>query len=248
MAFENRHEFPSDALTVNEVIWVQTGTSGIFLLKEGTAPSTVANYAQIYAKSSDHLLYWKDSSGAEHSIGSGGGGMVYPGAGIPVSTGSAWTSSITNNSANWNTAYGWGNHASAGYLTDAPSDGTTYGRKNGAWSAASGGTGITWSAVTGDTSMAVNNAYIANKVSLITFTLPATAAVGSVVRVTGISTGGWKIAQNSGGIIHFGNVDSTTGAGGYVSSNNVRDSIELVCVVANNEWNAISSVGNITIV
>jgi len=31
--------------------------------------------------------------------------MVYPGAGIPVSTGSAWGTSITNNSSNWNTAY-----------------------------------------------------------------------------------------------------------------------------------------------
>jgi hypothetical protein len=37
--------------------------------------------------------------------------MVYPGAGIALSTGSAWDTSITNNSANWNTAYGWGNHA-----------------------------------------------------------------------------------------------------------------------------------------
>ena len=30
---------------------------------------------------------------------------TYPSAGIPVSTGSAWTTSITNNSANWNAAY-----------------------------------------------------------------------------------------------------------------------------------------------
>ncbi len=43
--------------------------------------------------------------------------MIYPAAGIPLSTGTAWGTSITNNSANWNTAYGWGNHASAGYLT-----------------------------------------------------------------------------------------------------------------------------------
>ena len=43
--------------------------------------------------------------------------MVYPSAGIPVSTGTAWGSSITDNSTNWNTAFGWGNHASAGYLT-----------------------------------------------------------------------------------------------------------------------------------
>src|SRR5574343_1075139 len=47
--------------------------------------------------------------------------MVYPGAGIAVSTGSAWTTSITDNSSNWNTAYSWGNHASAGYLTSITS-------------------------------------------------------------------------------------------------------------------------------
>jgi hypothetical protein len=40
---------------------------------------------------------------------SGGGSMVYPPAGIAVSTGVAWGSSITDNSAHWNTAYSWGN-------------------------------------------------------------------------------------------------------------------------------------------
>ena len=39
----------------------------------------------------------------------------FPSAGIALSTGTGWGISITNNSANWNTAYGWGNHASAGY-------------------------------------------------------------------------------------------------------------------------------------
>jgi hypothetical protein len=34
----------------------------------------------------------------------------------PVYVASSWYST-TNNSANWNTAYGWGNHATAGYLT-----------------------------------------------------------------------------------------------------------------------------------
>ena len=35
--------------------------------------------------------------------------MTYPSAGIPLSVaGTSWGSSITNNSANWNTAYGWG--------------------------------------------------------------------------------------------------------------------------------------------
>lgn len=46
-----------------------------------------------------------------------GSGMVYPGAGIPVSTGSAWGTPIADNSENWNTAHSWGNHSDAGYLT-----------------------------------------------------------------------------------------------------------------------------------
>ena len=37
--------------------------------------------------------------------------MVYPPIGIPLSNGTSWGASITNNSANWNTAYSWGNHA-----------------------------------------------------------------------------------------------------------------------------------------
>jgi len=41
----------------------------------------------------------------------GGGTMVYPAAGIPLSTGTAWGTSVVNNSTNWNTAYSWGNHA-----------------------------------------------------------------------------------------------------------------------------------------
>ncbi len=47
-------------------------------------------------------------------ISSGG----YPGAGIPISTGSAWNSSIADHSSNWNAAYGWGNHGLAGYMTN----------------------------------------------------------------------------------------------------------------------------------
>jgi len=31
--------------------------------------------------------------------------MIYPAAGISLSTGSGWTTSVTNSSANWNTAY-----------------------------------------------------------------------------------------------------------------------------------------------
>lgn len=38
-------------------------------------------------------------------------GFRYPSSGIVISDGSGWLQSIPNNSANWNTAYSWGNHA-----------------------------------------------------------------------------------------------------------------------------------------
>jgi hypothetical protein len=40
-------------------------------------------------------------------------------AGILTTNGSSLWTVITDNSSNWNTAYGWGNHASAGYLTSS---------------------------------------------------------------------------------------------------------------------------------
>ena len=94
--------------------------------------------------------------------------------------------------------------------------------------------------------MAVANGYIANNAALVTLTLPATAAVGDSVRVAGKGAGLWKIAQNSGQKIHFGIADTTTGITGYLTATNIYDCIELICITANTDWVALSSVGNIT--
>lgn len=115
------------------------------------------------------------------------------------------------------------------------------------WAAASGG-GLTWNEETGTSaSMAVNNGYIANNASLVTLTIPTTAAVGDIVRVVGKGAGGWRIAQNASEIIHFLGTDTTTGTGGRLDSTTDYDAVELLCTVANTEWTVISSMGNITI-
>jgi len=74
--------------------------------------------------------------------------MVYPSAGIAVSTGTAWGTSITDNSSNWNTAFGWGNHASAGYLTTS-SAATTYASLTGSYANPSWITSLAYSKITG---------------------------------------------------------------------------------------------------
>jgi hypothetical protein len=115
--------------------------------------------------------------------------------------------------------------------------------------AASGFAAFTWSEVTGDTAMAVLNGYIANKAGTATaFTLPATAAVGELLRICGKGATGWTLAQNAGQTIHFGSVDTTTGAGGSLASSDPSDSIELICTTANTDFTILSSIGNITIV
>jgi hypothetical protein len=91
-------------------IYDQTaGTSRFYITPSGvaTVPGSmvVGSIAKSGGLSTEYLM-------ADGSVSTGGGGsMTYPGAGIALSTGSAWGTSITNNSSNWNTAYGWGNHA-----------------------------------------------------------------------------------------------------------------------------------------
>jgi len=106
--------------------------------------------------------------------------------------------------------------------------------------AASGG-GLTWSTVSGTTqAAAVNNGYFANNAGVVTVTLPATAAVGSMVIVAGEGAGGWTLAANTGQTIQFGNTATTSG--GSWSSTNQFDTICVVCQVANTTWQVLSSV------
>lgn len=109
--------------------------------------------------------------------------------------------------------------------------------------------GLIWNEVTGTSdAILVNNGYIANNGSLVTLTLPATAALGSVIEVCGKGVGGWSIAQNSGQTIRFGASSTTTGAAGSLSSTLQYDAVGMVCITANTDFVVLASVGNLTVV
>lgn len=110
------------------------------------------------------------------------------------------------------------------------------------------GGGLTWSVITGATqAMSVNNGYIANRAGTVAFSLPTTSAVGDIVAVTGINTAtGWSITYTTNQQIFFG-TSSATITTGSLASVNIRDTVILVCVVANLTWNVIDSIGNITV-
>lgn len=115
--------------------------------------------------------------------------------------------------------------------------------------AATGALPVVWSAMAADAGLAVNTGRINTKPgALLTATLPAAAAVGTVIQLQGSATGstGWKIAQNAGQNVQLGNTSTTIGVGGSLASTNVNDGVSLVCTVADTTWNAFASIGNIT--
>jgi hypothetical protein len=102
-------------------------------------------------------------------------------------------------------------------------------------SSTSGGGGLAWSNVAGTSqTAAVNSGYVTANSSLTTVTLPATAALGSVIAVQGYGAGKWVIQAPGAQVVHIGS--SASSGGGSVSAANQYDSITLVCVVADSAW------------
>lgn len=97
-----------------------------------------------------------------------------------------------------------------------------------------------WNSVAGTTQSAtVNNGYIINNAALTTISLPALAAVGSVIAVQGHGAAGWIINASGSQTISGGSVSSS--AGGSVASQSGIDNVFLLCVVANSEWRVTST-------
>jgi len=109
------------------------------------------------------------------------------------------------------------------------------------------GGGMTWTDVTGTSqAMSVNNGYVADNASLVTLTLPTTAAIGDTVIIVGKGAGGWKITYTTSQQIVLGS-SSSTATTGNIASTNAADSITLRCTTANNVFTASSAIGNITV-
>ena len=96
--------------------------------------------------------------------------------------------------------------------------------------------------------MVPQKAYRPTNASLTTFTLPATCPEGAVISIEGMGAGGWSIAQGAGQVIVYGDLSSTAGTAGSVSSMHERDVIKLRCIATDTTFQVISSIGNLDIV
>jgi hypothetical protein len=108
-------------------------------------------------------------------------------------------------------------------------------------------TGFVWAQVPGAAqALVAAHGYIANNAGMTVFTLPAAAAIGDTFAVTGMNNDfGWRVAQNAGQTIYFGEVVTTTGVTGYIQSTKTRDLVYIVCTNTNDSFEVVTSVGNI---
>lgn len=106
------------------------------------------------------------------------------------------------------------------------------------------GGGFTWNSSNTTQSMTADNGYVTTGSTLTTFTLPSTIAFGKTVEIAGNSTGLWRLNQNSGQQIRFGNT-ATTVTSGILSATSQGDCIKLICVSADTLFIVTSSMGNI---
>lgn len=120
------------------------------------------------------------------------------------------------------------------------------------WAAASGSSGSggvnAWiDSITGPVNMTAGNGYFSNDpANSLTFNLPTTAAVGTILEITNLQAAfNFTLAQASGQSIQFGSVATTPGVGGSISSTAIGDSLRMVCTVADTTWQVLSCQGNL---
>ncbi len=109
--------------------------------------------------------------------------------------------------------------------------------------------GFSWTDVTGTTqALAINHGYVTDNGSNVTYTLPATAALGDEIKIVG-KLGLTIVAQNANQQILMSSASSTVGVTGSITGTNVGDCVDLICITsgASTVWRSANFVGNWTV-
>lgn len=109
--------------------------------------------------------------------------------------------------------------------------------------------GFTWTDVTSATqTLAAQNGYITDRGGGVTYTLPASGALGDTIKIVG-KLGLATITPNANQQILIGSASGTVGVTGTAVSNNAGDCVELICITAgaSTVWRADSVIGTWTL-
>lgn len=114
------------------------------------------------------------------------------------------------------------------------------------------GSGTTWFDESTNFTMGRGFGYFTtNTVGNITAALPAVATGGDTIKIISVAAGTFQITQpNAGDIILIGDLLTTTGTGGSLTSEKIGDGCTLVCANGSagaNFWVVIASTGNLLV-
>jgi hypothetical protein len=106
-------------------------------------------------------------------------------------------------------------------------------------------TGLTaWTTISASQTLAVNSGYICTGGGTLALLLPPTSARGDMIEITLDGSTGFTITQGAGQQIRLGNIATTSGVGGSISSTQQGDTVRMVCKTPNLAWNILSTMGN----
>ena len=110
------------------------------------------------------------------------------------------------------------------------------------------GSGLTWNTISASQALVVDNGYFCvSPGGALSLSLPAVSALGDEIEVSLQGATSWQITQGAGQSIKIGNISTTAGVGGSLTSTQQGDSISIVCMTANLTWVVLSSMGNPTV-
>ncbi len=133
--------------------------------------------------------------------------------------------------------------------TISPGDAISVQWNGSTWVLVSPTIGLTWLNISANQAGLQDEGYVIIAGANIDVSLPAVAASGSLFSIVATNVGtGWTVSQLASQSIIFANSQSTTGIGGSIASTQRGDALNLVCVLPNQLWVAVSSMGNLTVV
>lgn len=164
---------------------------------------------------------------------------------LPVGSGGL---GITTTPTNGQIPIGNGTNYTAATLTAG--SGVSITNAAGSVTIASLGGGTTWKLISANQTLVAGESYLVDTSGgAITLALPAIAVIGDYFRVYNLSGANQvTISQGAGQQVRIASSLTTSGVGGSLTTTSAGDSLEIVCSVANNNFNVVSLIGNITVV
>ncbi len=164
---------------------------------------------------------------------------------LPVGSGGL---GITTTPTNGQIPIGNGTNYTAANLTAG--SGVSITNAAGSVTISSSGGGTTWKLISANQTLVAGESYLVDTSGgAITLALPAVAVIGDYFRVYNLSAANHvTISQGAGQQVRIASSLTTLGAGGSLTTTQAGDSLEIVCSVANNNFNVVSLIGNITVV